>query len=196
MRSIYVVGAGIAGLALLAGCAASEPEVVSYHGDYPVYSSVDDLCGESQLVALVTPVSSEVREVDLSAPAGDTPEENPSLGTKNEQAEVPAMIVVETVTTVRIDTVYKGDAKEGDLIEVGQPGGLLNGVRYTAERFSLKKGDDALMFLNVWDNGVPASPLNPTQGTYSVDEAGAVVAAPANEALKISAFSVEDAICG
>lgn len=185
---------GLGSLAVLAGCAASGPEIVSYHGDYPSYATVAELCADSQLVVIVTPVSSEVREVDLSAAPGDTPEENPSLGAETPDPQ-PAFIVVETVTTVTVDRVLKGEAKAGSELEVGQPGGTLDDVIYEAERFELSKGTPALLFLNVWDNDVPASPLNPTQGAYALDEAGYLVPVRGNPAVAAGKVVADEAIC-
>lgn len=192
-----IVGAGsvIVALGLLSGCASPSPSVVMYEGDYPSYASLEQLCRESQLVVLATALSDEVREVDLSLPPGDSLEENPSAGVSDAPDPAPFM-VVETVTTMSVDQVFKGDAKVGSSIEVGQPGGKLDDVVYVADRFDLAAGTSAVLFLNVWGNDVPSSPLNPSQGAYTVDDSGWLVPQPGNSAVKPSTISIKDGFCG
>jgi hypothetical protein len=179
----------------LTGCSSQAPRVVTYSGDYPYYEDVAALCDDSQLVAVVTPLSSEVREVDLSAPAGDSKAEDPSLGVEDGGEKAAPLVVVETVTTVRIDAVFKGDAKVGTELEVGQPGGQFEGVVYEAERFDLTAGETALLFLNVWENAVPASPLNPTQGAYGVDKDGYLIPDRLNSAVQAASIAADKTLC-
>lgn len=175
MRRIFPVLAIGAALSLTA-CSASTPEVVEYHADYPYYSSVDELCNAAEVVAVVSPIRSEVREVDVAAPPGDNEVTNPGLGVDDTTAQKPEpVLVVETITTVRIEAVFKGDVSVGSELEVGQPGGELDGVTYAAEAFDFGKAQPSLVFLDVWPNDVPASPLNPTQAAYRLADNGALI---------------------
>lgn len=188
---------------VLASCASpragesNEPEVVEYQGDYPQYDAVDQLCQDAELVAVVSPIRSEVREVDISAPPGDTEVENPRLGTDEAETAEPVLIV-QTVTTVRVDAVARGKANVGDELEIGQPGGLFKDVLYEADAYDFDQSKQSLVFLDVWPNDVPASPLNPTQAAYAVSADGAVVTRDTGVSGLAGVESIADAtaVCG
>lgn len=183
----------------LTACSSTDtPEVVGYAGDYPSYSSVEDLCNEAEIVALVSPLGSDVREVDVAGPAGDTEAENPSLGVDDSAGggKPTPVLIVQTITTVRVDAVFKGDIKPGSELEVGQPGGVLEDVIYEADSFDFGRSSQSVVFLDVWPNDVPASPLNPTQAAYSVSDGGALVSDGSISGLKeLVATSTNSNIC-
>lgn len=191
---VIVIGAALS----LTACSASTPEVVQYHGDYPQYSSVDELCNEAEIVALVSPIRSEVREVDVAAPPGNTEANNPGLGVDDSStAQKPEpVLIVQTITTVRVEAVFKGDVKVGSELAVGQPGGELEGVIYEADAFDFGQAQQSLVFLDVWPNDVPASPLNPTQAAYRVADNGALISDGSVAGLEdVAATSADSKLC-
>lgn len=187
-RALAVLGL----LALLAGCA---PQQVEIQADYPAYTSLAELCDAATLVVTGTPVDTEVRQVDLRAdPSGDTPEENPQLGVEGAQ---PDDLAVVTVTSFKVDDVVAGHAIEaGEVIEVAQMGGELDGVSYEATRLALDEGTAYLLFLEEFD-GAPAALLNPTQAGYVVTGSG-TLETPTDGSLadEMNGRSVGTDLCG
>ncbi|WP_028049260.1 hypothetical protein [Cellulomonas sp. URHD0024] len=170
-----LICAAIAATALLTSCSSSpgQPEPVQYGGgDYPAYPSLADLCSSASVVVTATPVSSTVRAVNLLTneqvePDGDR------LGPDD---------MVQTVTTVKADRAVSGRSVDpGELVEVGQPGGVLDGVEYQANQLGLTEGQSFVLFLVEFD-GAPAGLLNPTQSGYRIDDQGAIEA-PGDDAL-------------
>jgi len=130
--------------------------------DYPSYSDVESLFESATLV-----VEGDVGEsrVDVLYPSyeGDDPAFNPLAGTDT-RPDPKAGAVPITVFEVRITKVHSGDAKPGDLIEVQQLGGSLDGVEYSAEgTASLAKGSAPLLFLETYDDA-PAAILGGDAG--------------------------------
>ena len=182
-------------VALLAACAPAQQ--VELQADYPSYSSLAELCDAATLVVTGTPVGTEVREVNLRTDAqGDTPEENPQLGVEGGGAR-PEDLDVLTVTSFEVDDVVAGRAIEaGEVIEVGQMGGELDGVSYEATRFPLDEDGTYLLFLHEFD-GVPAALLNPTQAGYVVTTSGTLEASSDGPlADEMDGRSVSNDLCG
>lgn len=76
--------------------------------------------------------------------------------------------------------MYKGDAKPGQLIDVGQLGGSYKGVDYVqAEATKLKGGDTYVLFLETYPDA-PAALLNPNQAQYQLDASGGLNRAQGN----------------
>jgi len=162
LRVYLLAGAFLGFSSMLVSCSTATPH--EYHMDYPSYSSVGDMCANASLVVTGTPISFEVRNVNiLSADQGDSPEENPALGTGEKPDNA---YIVETVVTFQVETVILGSsAKEGSRIEVGQPGGEYQGVNYLAEQYSMEMDETHLLFLQEFDD-VPANLLNPSQAGF------------------------------
>jgi len=77
------------------------------------------------------------------------------------------------VYEVEVSRVWKGVVKPGDIVEV---------KRVRDEEQQLDGGKGYLLFLESYPDfpGVPASTLNPEQGQYRLDAAGAPVSLPGN----------------
>lgn len=72
---------------------------------------------------------------------------------------------------VTVSRVWKGTAGAGDVVEV---------KRVRAEEAQFDEGGRYLLFLETYPDS-PASTLNPDQGQYALDAAGAPVSRPAND---------------
>lgn len=96
----------------------------SITADYPGYSSAEEGVKAAGLVVTGVPLDSRERilypEIDFTS---GTPETNPQYGLTEDDIDMDALGVPETVTRVRVTKVIKGDAKVGDIIEVAQVGG-------------------------------------------------------------------------
>ncbi len=85
-----------------------------------------------------------------------------------------------TVTTVKVDEVLKGDVAKGDVIEVSQLGGEMDGVRYrdsTTTLLSAGSKSDYVLLLSSFGAGKPFSLLNPEQAMYTVGSGDALLPA-------------------
>lgn len=162
---------GTAIISLLSACGGSTSQA-EYHMDYPSYATVREMCRAASLVVVGEPVGSEVLEVNiLASDQGDSPEENPALGTKSVPKE---SMIVETVTSFRVSDVIQGRGVQvGDVVAVGQPGGSYEGVDYAADQYPMKRGETHLLFLQEFP-GVPANLLNPAQAGFAMSPDGTV----------------------
>lgn len=177
----------VATVLVVAGCGTGADEVV-YHASYPVYTDAGDLADAASSVVVGEVLSSEVREIDVAAPPESAdPELDPSFGAPDEPEDA---VLVFTVHQVRVTDVLKGDVRPGDVVEVSQLGGQLDGVVFREEGAPmLRAGQSYALYLQTYESGNPASLLNATQAAYleldegrfralddSVPAVGAVVA--------------------
>lgn len=153
-----------AAVLVAAGCGGAGEEVV-YHASYPVYTDPAALTEAASLVVVGAVLSSEVREIDVAAPSDSAdPELNPALGAPDEPED---SVLVFTVHQVRVTDVLQGDAEPGDVVEVSQLGGRLDGVVFREEGAPmLRSGQSYALYLQTYESGNPASLLNATQAAY------------------------------
>lgn len=193
-RMCVLVSVALGVCAVISACGKpSGPQQVEYHMDYPMYATINEMCKSASLVVTGTVVGTEVRKVNiLAADQGDTPEENPALGAGESPDDA---FIVETVSTFKIDQVVRGTLRPGDVVEVGQPGGLFEGVNYVADQYAMRAGETHLLFLQEFDD-VPANLLNPSQAGFKVTAQGMI--SPASDSSLVDAVSnrkVEPAMC-
>jgi hypothetical protein len=182
MRAIRELSTGLAVAAatalFLAGCGGLTPAAtdhVEYLMDYPQYSSVKQMGDEATLVVEATlgtkPRVEKMFPTDIS---GETdPKINPEAGAPepglNGEDREGMVITVHSATITR---VHKGSAKPGEVIEVKQLGGTLDGTTYELENgVPFRDGAKYLLFLVTYPDS-PASLLNPQQAQYAVDVNG------------------------
>lgn len=166
-----VVLTGSALVSLLSACGGSTSQV-AYHMDYPSYASVSEKCRAASLVVVGESVGAVVLPVNiLATDQGDNPEENPALGTTSDPK---GSLEIQTVTSFQVGEAIQGDSVQvGDVVAVGQPGGLYEGVDYLADQYSMREGEAHLLFLQEFP-GVPASLLNPAQAGFALSPDGTV----------------------
>lgn len=150
------------------GCASPSAESgeVVYHAHYAIYSSASELEGESSDIIVGTVESSEVRKINprIESDSKD-PELNPAVGATDPPVEAD---LVFTVYQIRIEEVAKGSTKIGEVIEVSQLGGEVDGTLYRAEdTVSLTANESYALYLETYDGDSPASLLNQTQAAYA-----------------------------
>ncbi|MEW1587892.1 hypothetical protein AB0283_20930 [Micromonospora vinacea] len=177
---VRAAGALLMAAAAAACSAASEqpdthaPQNVLYRADYPSYTS-DDQLFERASVVVQGRVESAKKVVRLvqAAPRGQ------ALPAAVDAERREGMVV--TVRTVTVSRVFKGDVKPGDVVQVKQLGGTLDGVTYTEEHgVPLLDGGQYTLFLETYPDQ-PASLLNPVQGQYLVDAGNGLHPLPGNE---------------
>lgn len=159
--------------------------VVEYHGDYPTFSSAQELNSAADTVIEGQIIGTSVQEITLRPQGGGSPEQDPAAGTGRDPA-ADALTMVYTVSKVSVTKVHKGTVKAGDVLVIKQPGGQFKGVDYRAERLSLPATSSYLMFLETYPDGTPASLLNQSQAAFTVAADGSYVAGPGND-LAVSA---------
>lgn len=134
------------------------------------------------LVVTGVPLDSRERilypEIDFTS---GTPETNPQYGLTEDDIDMDALGVPETVTRVRVTKVIKGDAKVGDIIEIAQVGGVDKSgiVRRETSTTLLNEAKasgtaEFLLLLNEYD--VVYNAINPISGVLGVDTDGHVTA--------------------
>ncbi|GLX01474.1 hypothetical protein Misp02_55600 [Microtetraspora sp. NBRC 16547] len=175
-RRFAVTLALVASAATLSACsgtsASGEHKTVTYHADYPAYDSAGNLFTKADVVVEATVSGNPVRVQELKPDTtSDDPKLNPAAGAPAGQA-APADPVVITVYQAEVKKVFKGSAQPGQMIEIQQLGGQLNGVTYQeAEAHPLKQNTGYVLFLETYPDA-PAALLNPLQGQYPLDAAG------------------------
>ena len=128
---------------------------VVYQGDYPRYQSVAELLDTADLVVEAAVANPRVGKL------------YPTDGPRNDETAV-----VITIYDATVARVHKGSARAGDVVEVHQTGGEIDGVVYeNPEQVPFREGTAYLLFLATYPDS-PASLLNPDQGQYEVDPAG------------------------
>ena len=160
-RSTSTVLLGILALILPAACATSGP---SGQGDYPAYASAAELVGKADLVIRGVTLKSRPGKLLPDPPTGTDPQLNPQAGLPTAEAEAAreAGAVDVTITTVRVDEVFKGAGAPGDLIEVSRP---------TGEQALPAAKSGCVLFLAAYGPGIPHSLLNP-DALYLVADGG------------------------
>ncbi|HLL66636.1 MAG TPA: hypothetical protein VK453_12965 [Micromonosporaceae bacterium] len=184
MRAFAAVVAALLATGSVAACAT---KTIEYQGDYPMYESLEAIYAKANLVIEARIGAAERVQELRPTVTGTDPEANPQAGAGHPPAAVDDVVVV-TVRPVEVVRTFKGDAKPGEVVEVGELGGEYKGVRYAQSgATSLKAGTTYLLFLEVYP-AAPAALLNPTQAQYPVDAAGRLTPLKDNELR----FTVDD----
>ncbi|RQX14992.1 hypothetical protein DDE19_21390 [Micromonospora ureilytica] len=150
------------------------PQNVLYRADYPSYTTADQLFERASVVVQgrVESAKKVVRLVQ-AAPQGQ------ALPAAVDAERREGMVV--TVRTVTVSRVFKGDVKPGDVVQVKQLGGKLDGVTYSEEHgVPLLDNGQYTLFLETYSDQ-PASLLNPVQAQYPVDAGNGLLSLPGNE---------------
>ncbi|MBN6055632.1 hypothetical protein JYK22_27115, partial [Nonomuraea sp. RK-328] len=177
------LGAAALAVLFLSACSAEEKTVV-YAADYPAYDSADALFAGAKLV-IEGRLTGDRRVMTVAEPPDDEtetdPQLNPNAGATPDGGTPPAAPpTVMTVSSVEVLKVRKGLARVGQVIQVKELGGTLDGVTYEeADATPLKSGVTYMLFLETYPDS-PASLLNPEQAKYVVTSTGAYSPMPDN----------------
>ena len=107
------------------------------------------------------------------------PPQGKTLAAPQEAERREGMVV--TVRTVTVSRVFKGAVRPGDVVQVKQLGGKLDGVTYSEEHgVPLQENGQYTLFLETYADQ-PASLLNPVQAQYRVESGDALRSLPGNE---------------
>lgn len=168
-----VVAVAVLAASVLSGCSTGKPEEVVTHANYPSYNSSEEIAKAADVVIRGTAITSRNDKMLPDVSTDTDPAVNPQAGLSPEEIadfrEEAAVAI--TVTTVRVGEVLKGDVAVGDVIEVKQLGGELNGVRYrdsTTTLLSAGSTSEYVLLLSSYGPGKPFSLLNPEQAMYTV----------------------------
>ena len=151
---------------------ADPTETLQMSADYPVYNTLDEAGDAAGTIVRGKFLDSRVELLypDTSPDSGDGLS-NPQSGVPSEQITPSDMAVVATVSRLEVTEALKGDARVGDVIEVIQPGGEYEQVKYTEEKtvpLSDISSSDILLFLDLMPDG-HYDLINPEQGLYTVN---------------------------
>lgn len=181
--SLLRLGVAIAAAVLMSACAAHPSEII-YQADYPDYTSAQALYSRATLVVEAritgTPTVTKMGAAPLDPSSAADPRLNPTAGAPaGVQATEPDTTVI-TVYTAHVVKVVKGEAKPGQVIEIKQLGGSLDGVTYKEMHTTpFKPGTGYTLFLETYPDS-PASLLNPVQAVYPHDAQGNPTPLPEN----------------
>ncbi|SDY94155.1 hypothetical protein SAMN05421684_2456 [Asanoa ishikariensis] len=150
-----IVAVAVVALLAAGGCGKALGGRVVYQGDYPRYQSVAELLERATLVVEATTANPRFDKL------------YPTDGEKTEETAVVITVYDATVTKV-----HKGSARVGQVVQVKQMGGEIDGVVYEQpEQVPFRDGTPYLLFLETYPDAA-ASLLNPDQAQYEVDPAG------------------------
>ncbi len=152
-------------LTVLSGCAAGTTEI---QADYPAYDSIREVGAASDLVITGEVVDSRVENLYPDRVDSDDPNVNPQSGVPEDEIDdIPPIVI--TVSSVRITEVVTGNAAPGDVIEVSQLGGEIDGQRIVEEDTTLLDTLDStvVLFLAAHE-GAPYDLVNPEQGVLTL----------------------------
>ncbi|QTD96819.1 hypothetical protein [Streptomyces cyanogenus] len=192
-RNILVAGTAVLAAFAAVGCSADgssskgarsagASDTVTYHADYPAYSSLDDVIEKSDAVVEGTVVGTRVQKLVPDAPAGDNPATNPQAGLSPAEAKAARKAaeenpVIVTVSKVKVTRAIAGKVAVGDTIEVSQLGGTYHGVAYQEKDTTmLAKGGQRYVLMLAAHGKSPYDLLNPEQALYTVKADGTVKA--------------------
>ncbi|PZG23931.1 hypothetical protein C1I95_01780 [Micromonospora craterilacus] len=176
---------GTAALLLSAACGgltSAPPSTVVYQADYPSYGTAGDLAQQATLIVEARFNEEPRVEMEFPSDASDItdPQLNPNAGVPEQEQLKDRTGPVVTVHRATVEKVHKGPVKPGDIIEVKEMGGTLDGVRYeNADSAPIATGRSYLLFLETYPDS-PASLLNPLQAKYELDADGNPASAPGN----------------
>jgi hypothetical protein len=153
-----------------------------YHADYIAYENQDTLTVSSDTIVSGTVIDRGVRKINIAIPVdSDDPFINPSstkgmevnseINSEDSLSDLPApgdKFLTYTVSKVRVSEVYRGNVSVGDVIEIKQLGGFIDGTEYRSDSEKyLSINEQYLLFLLEYaDKGMPYCLLNPTQAQY------------------------------
>jgi hypothetical protein len=147
---MYKIKTSIAGLVLaaaalaLAGCTSNTS--VALAPDYPAYKNMKALNEAATLVVEVV-VGESSEDVLTPNYEGTDPKSNPLAGTKEKPNPNEGAVPI-TVFDATVNTVYSAPAVPGDIIQIKQLGGTIDGTEYTVDgTMPLVKGDTVILFL-------------------------------------------------
>lgn len=170
MKKRFTSIAVLCAAVLITGCnSANESGVADsvnkavLSADYPYYDSIDKLSDRANVIVCGMITGAQVEEINDAIP------EPGNEASFDSSVTAPHIY---TVYTVELIDVYKGDYKQGDVMEIRQLGGAYSGVDYQYDGFiDFTEETEYVFFLKQYE-GFPANLLNPIQSCYIYPAAG------------------------
>jgi len=167
MQKVLKISLIMIGLIFLVACSSRttnenetmvEAEIMIVSGDFPHYTNIEHLASNASEVVRVEVLSERVEAINIWLPPQNEFEDTGEV--------LREAYFIYTIHQLRILEVFKGDVNVGDILEVKQIGGQLDGLTViNDDKISFGAGDDLVLFLQSFDD-VPASLLNPDQSAY------------------------------
>lgn len=171
---------------LFSGC--STP--AEMQADYPSFNGVSEIAATGDVVVRGEFIDSHEDILYPTIDDGGNEIDNPQAGLSAEEIERARKegAVPVTISSVRVLSVLKGDAKPGEVIEVSQLGGSIDGEKIS-ERETQLLGSikaDSLVLVLASHCDAPYDLLHPTEAVYAVDSSGKVSALSSEEGFAVS----------
>lgn len=156
----------IFGVGLVSGCSAAPVEVMA---DYPAYGSLGEVGQVSDVIVSGTVLKSRSENLYPDVSDSEDPLANPQAGIPSDELEdFPPVII--TVSTVEVSEVFKGEVRIGDIIEVSQLGGSVDGKSVVERDTTLVDSlDDSIVLFLAAHPNAPYDLVNPEQGLLILD---------------------------
>lgn len=183
----FAAGMGLIAVFFSSGCAIVEPKVSQSNaadpmvveeimlGDYKEYESLTEALDASELVVIGTPVSfkTSMRYPDVVGSAD--PLKNPQAGLAPQARKEFGKNsgIVATVTRIRVEKVFHGSARPGEVIEIQQTGGELDGKIFRDPSVTLLNefiGGNHEILLNLQSTPEQYALVSPKYGALMVSE--------------------------
>lgn len=144
-----------------------------------MFSSSAELATAADLVIRGVAVGSRTEKKTMEQSAGNDEATNPPAGlSEAEKAQALEDSYVVTISTVRVEEVFKGSVSVGDTIEVSQLAGCRTASLIRKRTPPLLQADKGyLLFLAAHGAGVPYDLPNPQQAMYAVAADGTLTPA-------------------
>jgi hypothetical protein len=164
MLSVTLILTGCASAAKKSSVVAIDKVIMS--GDWPSYSSIQDLIDKCDAVIIGTV---EAVNEEGKSPLKLEINEDTSAEEKERLHETVKSYEPVTVSNIKVDKVLKGQLTMGTTIYVNQLGGIDHGVNYKDERtVYLNAGERYILFLSKTDTLDTYSTINPHQGQICI----------------------------
>lgn len=171
----------VAALLSLGGCsqdaAVTEPtgddSTAHLYAVYPEFDDLNDMVYEADAIIAVEFVSVRTDVIYPELGGGDDPATNPQAGVDPAEIDMTELGVPVTISTVKVTSSLKGELSAGELLEVSQVGGPMEGVQYVEDQTLLlgdiANADSLMLFVNIHDDG-SADLVSASSGVLVVEE--------------------------
>jgi len=150
-------------LVFTSGCAKTPNKDVIINTDYPEYDTVEKAKDAATVIIEGKIISAKEVTLDITETLTAEQKNDPKL---NPGGETVSLSFPNTIYTVEIKKVYKGNVIEGNTIEIKQLGGTVDNVNYTeADATKIEIGSTYILFLETFSDS-PASLINQIEGIY------------------------------
>lgn len=166
---------------LMAGC-SSEPPKAYMDAIYPEIEGVEQAVEESDLIVVAEVLESREEIIYPEISFEGDPNTNPQAGLTWDDIDMDELGLPVTITEVRVVECLTGDCVAGEILEIEQMGGMMDGVEYVETGGLLLEdaaSDQLVLFLS--DEAGVTSLINPEVSVQALSDDGETLVAAESE---------------